>query len=110
AVRVTWDDGMQARFHAVWLRDHARDEDTLSASNGQRLLTILEQPEKSAVVAAQCVGQDVEIRFAPEDKTVAFPGAWLRQHSYDCDTRAAAGWTATVVERWDNAMQGQLPV
>ena len=42
AVRLAWNDGSQARFHAVWLRDNSPDSETRSPSNGQRLITVLD--------------------------------------------------------------------
>ena len=39
------------RFHALWLRDNARDEKTRSPGNGQRLITILDIPAETRIAA-----------------------------------------------------------
>ena len=45
-------DGKPHRFHALWLRDNARDENTRSPGNGQRLITILDIPEDTRIAEA----------------------------------------------------------
>ncbi len=36
---IDWQDGTTHRYHSIWLRDNACDEQT-RAANGQRLITI----------------------------------------------------------------------
>jgi len=71
------------RFHAVWLRDNALDPQTRDPGNGQRLITLADWPAETLVAEASYAEGAVRVRFAPEDKTVAFPIAWLRAHRYD---------------------------
>ena len=40
-------------------------------------------PKDTRISAAAIADQDVSITFAPESKTVAFPVAWLLEHTYD---------------------------
>lgn len=107
-IRVAWRDGIRARFHAVWLRDHAFDEATRSPSNGQRLVTMLDLPADMAVASARKYGADLEVTFSPEDKTVVFPADWLQDNRYDSEFDMPTGWTPATIERWDSGLQDQI--
>lgn len=109
-VTLGWADGATARFHALWLRDNALDDKTRSASNGQRLITILDIPRDTRIGQAAVSGGDLVVGFLPENKTVRFPGAWLRAHAYDRPAPAAPGWVAEGVRTWTRAaMQDAVP-
>ena len=100
-VELAWRDGTTGRFHAVWLRDNALDEQTRSPANGQRLVTILDLPAETFAATAD-VTQDgyLSVCFIPERKSVAFPGDWLRTHLYDRVHDRRAGWTSPEITRW----------
>lgn len=78
-----------ARFHAVWLRDNALDPDTRSPANGQRLITVNSLPQEVSIAGAALEGDDLVVRFAPEDKSVRFPRRWLAENRYDRQTTPA---------------------
>lgn len=110
AVRVTWADGLAARFHAVWLRDNALDAATRSPANGQRLITILDIPEDVRIVEASLAGDGaLKLRFMPEEKEVAFPAPWLEARIYDREPPLERGWTASGVIRWGCELQSSVP-
>ncbi|MCB1377594.1 MAG: gamma-butyrobetaine dioxygenase [Alphaproteobacteria bacterium] len=104
-------NGRPHRFHALWLRDNAQDSATRSATNGQRLITILDVPAESRISEAHVQGDDLVLRFEPEGNTVAFAAAWLVAHSYDQNGsgQRPPGWTGPHVERWDSALQRHVP-
>ncbi len=111
AVRVTWVDGATARFHAIWLRDNALDEATRAPGSGQRLITILDIPAQTRIAEATVeAGDGLALRFLPEDKRVAFPGAWLRARIYDRAAPAGAGWLPAGLETWDATLAPAIPV
>ena len=97
------------RFHALWLRDNAPDAETRSAGNGQRLITILAIPAATRIAEARIEGERLSLRFEPEGKTVAYSTAWLAAHAYDVPRVQEAGWTTEAIERWDGAVQRQVP-
>jgi gamma-butyrobetaine dioxygenase len=105
------DHGKRLRFHALWLRDNAPDAGTRSPGNGQRLITILDIPERTRL--AEALGADdgsISLRFEPEGKWVVFNVDWLLAHAYDGAPPAAGrGWTGAAIERWDGALQARLP-
>ena len=92
AVEIAFADTGRARFHAVWLRDNALDAETRSPRNGQRLITILDQPAEVRIRSAAVAGGHVTIAFAPEGKTTSFPLAWLTAPISTCPGVAARPW------------------
>ncbi|WP_406647875.1 gamma-butyrobetaine dioxygenase [Aliisedimentitalea scapharcae] len=91
------------RFHAVWLRDNALDDQTRAPGNGQRLITIGDIPADTRIATASVAAETLSVTFAPEDKTVAFPISWLVNNAYDRDKTAPLGWLAGNVTTWDGA-------
>jgi len=103
-------DGRRLRFHALWLRDNARDPETRSPFNGQRLVTLLDLPADTRIMAARWSREGLSLTFAPEDKTVAYDPDWLLAHAYDLPPPSEAGWTGSEVTRWDAETAEPLPV
>ena len=94
----------------MWLRDNALDGLTRSSSNGQRLITILDIPAATRLTSAEIsAGGDLTVQFAPENKSVSFPAAWLRERIYDGKQDRRAGWTWGAIETWDGSLQNQIP-
>ena len=104
ALRLTWEGGEVARFHAIWLRDNALDPETRSPSNGQRLITLQEIPCDTRIAQAAIVEGDLRVDFDPEGKAVTFPADWLRRHAYDRTDRAEVGRVAPRLATWDGAL------
>lgn len=102
-------DGMPHRFHALWLRDNARDEQIRSSGNGQRLITILDIPAQTHIAEAHATNGTVSIRFEPESKMLNYDAAWLAAHAYDALAQTERGWSASDIERWDNRMHNAVP-
>jgi gamma-butyrobetaine hydroxylase len=109
AVELSFGDA-KARFHALWLRDNALDAETRSATNGQRLITILDVPAETRI-ASTAINRsgDLDIVFAPEQRSVSFPAKWLAQRIYDRSRSTAEGWTGSEIERWDRTLQARVP-
>ncbi|GAB5432490.1 TauD/TfdA family dioxygenase [Tritonibacter mobilis] len=98
------------RFHAIWLRDNAQDAETRAPGNGQRLIALRDIPADTRIATAQ-INPDgvVQVRFAPEDKTVDYDLAWLEAHSYDRAAPSTQGWLAQEIEPWDAGLMGNVP-
>jgi gamma-butyrobetaine dioxygenase len=103
-------DGAPRRFHALWLRDNARDPSTRSPANGQRLITLQDITADTRIAEARWSGEGLSLRFEPEDKIIAFDPAWLLAHAYDRPLPAESGWTGPDITRWDVAIAQSLPV
>lgn len=108
-LNVTWHDGRTARYHALWLRDHALDAGSVDPRNGQRLTTILDLPEDPRIAAATAGGGNLEVTFAPDGRTVVFPADWLAAHRYDDrPLRREPGWSGPEITRWGAELAGSL--
>ncbi|WP_409764391.1 gamma-butyrobetaine dioxygenase [Aestuariivirga sp.] len=101
--------GERHRFHALWLRDNARDEKTRSPGNGQRLITILDIPAGTRIAEARTEGGTLSLRFEPEGKVVDYDAAWLARHAYDRRGEREPGWTGPEIERWDSRLHNAVP-
>jgi gamma-butyrobetaine hydroxylase len=109
ALEVVFPDGQKGRFHALWLRDNALDPETRSPANGQRLITILDQPSSPRIHATSLSAGNLDVTFAPEKKSVSFPLPWLRRRIYDRPHPREAGWSDDALELWDSSLEHSLP-
>jgi gamma-butyrobetaine hydroxylase len=109
AVALSWADGRQARFHALWLRDNAPDAATRAPGNGQRLISVLDLQPALRVAAAAPTEDGVAITFAPERLRVVFAAAWLAANAYDRPEERRIGWTGAQITRWAAATLPRLP-
>ncbi|MBT7330203.1 MAG: gamma-butyrobetaine dioxygenase [Oceanospirillaceae bacterium] len=98
------------RFHAIWLRDNALDDATKSSTNGQRLIALRDIDVSTYMSHAQVLAEALHVTFMPEQKTVAFPLAWLAAHAYDTPQASTKGWHPANQSLWDNNLMGHLPV
>ena len=71
------------RYHAVWLRDNAHDENTRAPGNGQRLITLSDIPAAISITNARTIDSILQVTFKPENKTIEYDINWLAKHSYD---------------------------
>lgn len=99
-----------ARFHAIWLRDNAWDDQTRAPGNGQRLISLRDIPCDTVISAASVHGNNLRVTFAPENKTVEYDINWLLDNAYDNPPQTARGWTAAGIETWDSALMSAVPV
>jgi len=103
-------DGVKsARFHSIWLRDNAWDETTRSQQNGQRLVSLIDIPEDTLISQVVVDGDQVNVTFQPEDKTISFDLHWLMDHTYDRHKNSEPGWTKADVKTWGAELAAQIP-
>ena len=102
--------GVPRRFHAVWLRDNARDPATRSPGNGQRLINLLDIPRDTTIAHADWTDGGLSLTFAPEDKSVTFDPDWLLDHAYDRPAVTGLGWTGDHVTLWDAGLDADALV
>ena len=83
-LQLQWQDGCEARFPAIWLRDNLTQ--SLHKQDGQRLFDIADLPEDLSLTDASLDSKGrVEIIFAPENLTAHFDPDWLRAHVVGSD-------------------------
>lgn len=102
--------GNPVRFHAIWLRDNARDASTRSPVNGQRLIALRDLPDNLYIDWAQCENSTLSVHFQPENITINFDTTWLLSHAYDTGPVQTVGWLGSHLEDWDAGLMRQLPV
>ncbi len=93
--------GGTARFHAIWLRDNARDEGSRDVANDQRLFDVSELPEEVVIAAAEVVDGNLRVEFGPDGVVSTFEVDWLEAHRYDGVDRSSSGavpWLAAGLE------------
>lgn len=107
-IRLQTDKG-PVRWHAIWLRDNAWDEETRSPGNGQRLIALRDIPEDTRVSGAEISGDVLRVTFAPEDKSADYELSWLAANAYDRPQSQEAGWLSPEIETWDSALMANVP-
>lgn len=108
-LRLTHPGHADLRFHAIWLRDNARDAQTRDPGNGQRLITLSDIPHDTRLSAVHLSGDALDCVFAPDQKTVTVPIRWLQDNAYDITQSAAPGRLPAHVQTWDSALNNQVP-
>jgi gamma-butyrobetaine dioxygenase len=97
---VTWSDGSQSRYPALWLRDNCPED--RDPGTGQRLVDIAELPEEPLLEAVHQEGDEtLTVTWAGEKKQSRFDLRWL--HDYRLDRSAVAAQPRTVPWRADQA-------
>ena len=90
------------RFHAIWLRDNAQDDETRDQINGQRLIALKEIPSETWVSDARVEADSLVITFKPENKVVRYDFDWLMENNYDEVKNLKRGWISQDHETWDS--------
>jgi gamma-butyrobetaine hydroxylase len=102
-LEVTWDDGHESRFHAIWLRDNCCCPDCRHES-GQRLLDTRALADGVELVSVRPANGGVEATFA-DGHTASWDAEWLRGHCY-CDKERPASRGRRL---WDASIADELP-
>ena len=90
------------RFHAIWLRDNAQDDETRDQINGQRLIALKEIPSDTWVSDARVEADSLVITFRPENKVIRYDFDWLMENNYDEIKNLKRGWISQDHETWDS--------
>ncbi|MCH7889662.1 MAG: DUF971 domain-containing protein, partial [Proteobacteria bacterium] len=79
-VRLTWGDGHESRFHAIWLRYNCDCEGCGTTATAIRPLRLTQIPADIAVAAA-AIDDDGRLALRwPDGHRTIFEAAWLRAH------------------------------
>lgn len=103
-VRVVWDDRIETRFHALWLRENAPDA-THPVTREQALM-LHDIPDDLSVVDAAIEARGVlRIRWSTGEESRFHPG-WLRAHAVEAGADPLALPPRTL---WGSGLAGCLP-
>jgi len=77
---IEWADGSVSEFDSLWLRDNrAEDRD---ARNGQRLIDIVDLPERPRIRSASRRNGSVQVIWEGESPVGEFTLSWLAAHAH----------------------------
>ncbi len=82
-LRVAWSDGRHSRYHAIWLRDNASDDENLNLETREQRSDVTAIPEDIGISAA---GVDaagaLALRWSRRTAISRFHPGWLYAHDY----------------------------
>jgi len=93
------------RFHSIWLRDNAQDDETRDQINGQRLIALNQIPRETWVSDARVDADSLVITFKPENKVIRYDFEWLMENNYDEVKNLKRGWIPKDYETWDSDLK-----
>lgn len=102
-------EGVRSRFHAIWLRDNASDEGTRAKENGQKLITLQDIPEDTAIKSASVAHDILTVEFSPSGEQMNYDLNWLLNNCYDLPQMAQKGWVSDETLVWDSGLSTQIP-
>jgi gamma-butyrobetaine dioxygenase len=106
-VDITWQDGKQGFFHAIWLRDNCACTICRHPLTMERTFDASDLDLEIEVAAAEPTPDGQLKIFWPNNGHVShFDAGWLRAHSYDDESRMARR-SAPVL--WDRNLEDDLP-
>jgi gamma-butyrobetaine dioxygenase len=103
-VRVSWDDGLETRFHVLWLRENS-PEDIHPVTREPVLMLEAIPDDLSACAAAVEPGGVLRIDWSSGDTSRYHPG-WLRAHAVEAGSNPLAMPPRTL---WGAGLAGCLP-
>jgi len=104
-VSVRWEDGLETRFHAVWLRENSPDPETTHPVTREQGLMLKDIPEDLAAAAATVEpGGALLVRWSDGHASRYHPG-WLRAHAVEAGEGPfalprAQAWGAELADRF----------
>ena len=106
--------GACSRFHALWLRDNGQDANTRDPSNHQKLITLQDIPENTALESASVnADKRLELQFRPDQWRTAIDIDWLWENRYDrqpdCESSAPGRLLPAHISTWDAAFSAHIP-
>jgi len=103
-VRVVWDDGLETRHHAIWLRENSPDAGSLHPVTREQTLMLPDIPaDLSAVGASVAPAGVLHVHWSDGSHESCFHPGWLRVHAAEAkhphfDLPARELWGAALVQ------------
>ena len=90
-VCVRWDDGLESRLPAIWLREFSPDLATFHFETRERMITLTDIPVEIEASEAS-ITQDgfLYVRWMPEELESRYHPGWLRAHIPDAPNPISA--------------------
>jgi len=89
-MKVTWDDGEESTFHAVWLRHNCQCSECVQHSSGQKLVTSVELSGSLRISETRVQENTVDIGWFSDGRRHRgyLNLSWLRENSYSASSQA----------------------
>ncbi len=98
-LRVRWEDGVEGRFHYVWLRDNAADDWAIDPQSHERIFQFQELPDDLAPARVTVDHRGaLVVSWRADGRQSSYHPGWLRTYCYDRGARTAA---QPEYETWD---------
>lgn len=82
-LKLDWSDGRRSRYHAIWLRDNASDEENLNLETREQRSDVTALPADTRIAAARIDDAGaLELRWASGPAVSRFHPGWLYRHDY----------------------------
>ena len=103
-----------SRFHAVWLRDNGQSANTRDPSNHQKLITLQDIPENTALESASInPDNQLELQFKPVQWRTVIDIDWLWKNRYDRQPDRESGGSGRLLppnnSTWDTTFSTRIP-
>lgn len=106
-VAVTWADGHESLFHAVWLRHQCTCASCGTPMNAVRGIRLHHIPEDISIETLDASNTGIELIWAGDGHHSEYQARWLREHCYSATERASRKRRPTL---WDHSMEASPPV
>ena len=98
-LQLTWNDGADSEFLALWLRDHCQMPQSRNPANGQRLLNITDIAADIGIDNALLADGQLHVEFSDGHRSI-FEPEWLRANCYTLN-RQHDDRSETAKQLWD---------
>lgn len=111
ALTLVWNDGYEATFHHIWLRDHCPSPASRHPDTRERTVRVIDLPDELPAPEAQITPAGAlrldwpAMADLPPHQSLFDPG-WLRQRASDDGGPAATGVEPVA---WDARLADELP-
>ena len=100
-LHLTWSDGAESEFLALWLRDHCQQPESRNPANGQRLLNITDIAADLGIDNALLADGQLLVEVSDGHRSAFEPG-WLRANCYSLN-RQYDDRSETAKRLWDGS-------
>lgn len=103
---ITWADGHQSQFHAIWLRHQCWCKECGTPVTGVRSIRLYHIPMDISFGQVTFEGDGVRVIWHGEGHVSHYPAAWLRNHCYS-DAERARRRAQPIL--WDGSLKANAP-
>ena len=104
---ITWADGHESRFHAIWLRHQCACASCGTPMNAVRGIRLHHIPEDISIETLNVSRAGIGLTWAGDGHPSDYQARWLREHCYSTTERASRKHRPTL---WDHSIEAAPPI